>query len=196
MSNMFPNVCYYKPEDQFSFLIISPGTRNVQQKCSSFYQEINASWNHRVNLRRVNVIFYDLNFQYFGPKFSMHSIHSWHSERKSGGTPNNSIYWDGQHERAKFQVSGIWKGKDFTSAVELYERVWKSVISVCREPQRLTDVFYGCEKINKTFLWYTVHLQLLKGVQSSKLGMWKGYHLQIEGGAFPNELLLNFRKFS
>ena len=42
--------------------------------------------------------------------------------------------------------------KAFTSAVELYERVWKSVISVCREPQRLTDVFYGCEKINKTFL--------------------------------------------
>ena len=27
----------------------------------------------------------------------------------------------------------------------------------------------------------TAHLQQLKGMQSSKQGMWKGYHLSIEG---------------
>ena len=43
-----------------------------------------------------------------------------------------------------------------------------------------TDAFYCCEKVEKTF-WFcdifillTVPLQQLKGMQSSKLGMWKG----------------------
>ena len=31
---------------------------------------------------------------------------------------------------------------------------------------------------------------MLKGVQSSNLGMWKGSHLPIEKGAFAKELLL------
>ena len=40
------------------------------------------------------------------------------------------------------QASGIWKGRE-----------GKSLISVCVEkgPKGLTDAFYGCEKIEKTF---------------------------------------------
>ena len=51
----------------------------------------------------------------------------------------------------------------------------------------LKDEFYGFKKAKKTFYSVidsylkTVHLQQLKGMQSSKQGMWKGYHLSIEG---------------
>ena len=87
-----------------------------------------------------------------------------------------------------FQASGIWKGRDFTGWSIYRGReichlgLWKSSIS-----KGLTDEFYGSIKWGKLFfLWLiaikkTVHLQQLKGMQSSKLGMWKGYHLSIEG---------------
>ena len=72
------------------------------------------------------------------------------------------------------------------SLVEVYERVGKSVISVCKnaktgwqmhfravkESTKLCDLFIF--KIN------TIHLQQLKGMQSSKLGLWKGYIFSIE----------------
>ena len=48
--------------------------------------------------------------------------------------------------------------------------------------KRLTDEFY---RQNVLFLWFLFKrqriLQQLKGMQSSKQGMWKGYHLSIEG---------------
>ena len=50
----------------------------------------------------------------------------------------------------------------------------KSAIWVCERDKGLTDEFYSFIK--------TVHyLQQFKGIQSSKQGMWKGYHLSIEG---------------
>ena len=94
----------------------------------------------------------------------------------------------------------------------MYERVGNSVILVCKKTQKdhsllkgLTDAFswsprvdvsyfsilhfsYGCEKAENTF-WFdvycyieSVHLQQLKGMQSSKhAGTEKGHHLSIEG---------------
>ena len=72
--------------------------------------------------------------------------------------------------------------------------------------KRLIDALYGFENVEKTFLfgvsiqisslmnffyrvlvlWFVhilkaIHLQQLKGIKSSKLGLWKGYHLSIEG---------------
>ena len=57
-----------------------------------------------------------------------------------------------------FQVSGIWKGRDFThwskAPAEVYDRVGKSVISVCKKDLKgLTDAFYGCEK-EKKISWF------------------------------------------
>ena len=52
-------------------------------------------------------------------------------------------------------------------------------------PQGITNAFYSCEKVEKTFFWFhiskTVHLQQSEGMQSSKLGMWKGSYLSKEG---------------
>ena len=54
------------------------------------------------------------------------------------------------------------------SLVEVYERVRKSVTSVCKKKKSkgLKDAFYGCEKVEKTSsgFWFihiqkTVHLQ-------------------------------------
>ena len=42
------------------------------------------------------------------------------------------------------------KGHFFHASVEVYERVGKSVISVVKRLS-ITDVFYGCEKVEKTF---------------------------------------------
>ena len=80
----------------------------------------------------------------------------------------------------------IWKGRDFTS-YKVYKRLGKSVIWVCKEG--LTDAFYGCEKKKwwkLLFVWFikilkTVYLQQFKGMQSSKVGMSKGYSLSTEG---------------
>ena len=84
-----------------------------------------------------------------------------------------------------FLAPGIWKGRDFNFLMEVYERVGKSVIWVCERAQRANRWILCLHKIEKTFYicdWkMTVHLQQLKGMQSSKQGMWKGYHLSIGG---------------
>jgi len=45
------------------------------------------------------------------------------------------------------------------------------------------------EKLTITHIKKTGHLQQLKGMHCSKLGMWKGYHLSVdavyEGSTFP-----------
>ena len=83
------------------------------------------------------------------------------------------------------------------SLVELHERIGKSVTLVGRKPQNgyKQKHFYGCEKSgeNVLVLWFihilrTVHLQRLKGIQSSNRGMWKGYH------AFVNVANRTYRK--
>ena len=68
-------------------------------------------------------------------------------------------------------------------------KIWKSrktVISVGKKAQKALQMHYsGCEKswVNGFVLWFihvlkTVYVQQLKGMQSSKLGMWKGYRCQ------------------
>ena len=49
------------------------------------------------------------------------------------------------------------------------------------------EKIYGCKKVEK-ISWFCnfsyfkiVRLQKLKGLQYSKLGMWEGYHLSMEG---------------
>ena len=92
----------------------------------------------------------------------------------------------------------------------MYERVENSVILVCKKAQNkgpfslerthrctllepagrrllfsILHFSYGCEKAENTLDVYSyiesVHLQQLKGMQSSKQGTEKGHHLSIEG---------------
>ena len=76
----------------------------------------------------------------------------------------------------------------------------KTVISVGKKAQKgLTDALHSCEKswVNGLVLWFihilkTVHVQQLKGMQSSKLGMWKEYHCQekvYEGVPFLSKMV-------
>ena len=69
------------------------------------------------------------------------------------------------------------------SLVKVHDRVGKSVISVGKKgPKSLTDAFYGCKKSQENVLVLrfvhilkTVRLRQLKGMQSSKIGVRKGY---------------------
>ena len=74
-----------------------------------------------------------------------------------------------------FQALGIWKGRDIC-----HFRLWnclnalqKNAIDVKKLRKFSGFVIYSYLK--------TVHLQQLKGVQSCKLGMWKGCYLSMEG---------------
>ena len=75
------------------------------------------------------------------------------------------------------------------SLVEVYECVGKYVISSVKRLKRANRCILRQWKSweNVLVLWFihdmlkTVYLQLLKGMQSSILGVWKGYHLSIEG---------------
>ena len=76
----------------------------------------------------------------------------------------------------------------------VYERVGKSVIyfGAVKGRKRANLLASRCilwlckSRRSILLLWFihvleTVHLQPLKGMKSSKLGMWKGYHLSIKG---------------
>ena len=70
----------------------------------------------------------------------------------------------------------------------IWPSIGKSVISVGKKGSKgLTDAFYGWKKSRKRsglgfiHILKTVHLRQLKGMQSSKIGMWKGHHLSLEG---------------
>ena len=74
------------------------------------------------------------------------------------------------------------------SLVEVYERVGKSVISVCKKVSQKTDAFYGCQKVEEMFLFCnlfiilkTVHLQKLQ--RDTKFEPW--------GRAYPYKPLLS-----
>ena len=77
-----------------------------------------------------------------------------------------------------FQASDIWKGSDFTRwSISKGRKIchlgmWKGL-------QGLTYEFYDFIEAGKRSM--TMHLQQLKEMQSSKRGVWKGYHLSIEG---------------
>ena len=103
-----------------------------------------------------------------------------------GGTPYDGLYGEALSRKGYlFLAPGIWKGRDFNFLMEVYERVGKFVIWVCERAQKANRQILWLHKIEKTFYicdWkMTVHLQQLKGKQSSKQGMWKGYHLSIGG---------------
>ena len=60
------------------------------------------------------------------------------------------------------------------SQVEIYERVGKSVIVVCKKgPKGLTDEFYGYKKSRKPSV-FGIDSYLKDGA------WWKGYHLSME----------------
>ena len=71
--------------------------------------------------------------------------------------------------------------------IEVYERGVKSVIWVFERAQSANKWILLFQKVEKTFHfcdWFLFKWQLvqqqLKGMQSSKQGMWKGYYLSIE----------------
>ena len=103
-------------------------------------------------------------------------------------TPYNGLYGEAPPQRVTFfslqvnEMLGI-------SLVEVYECVGKYVISSVKRLKRANRCILRQWKSweNVLVLWFihdmlkTMHLQLLKGMQSSILGVWKGYHLSIEG---------------
>ena len=103
-------------------------------------------------------------------------------------TPFNGLYGEAPPQRGTFfslqvnEILGI-------SLVEVYECVGKYAILSVKRLKRANRCILMQWKSweNVLVLWFihdmlkTMHLQLLKGMQSSILGVWKGYHLSIEG---------------
>ena len=102
--------------------------------------------------------------------------------------PFNGLYGEAPPQRGTFfslqvnEILGI-------SLVEVYECVGKYAILSVKRLKRANRCILMQWKSweNVLVLWFIhdilkkVHLQLLKGMQSSILGVWKGYHLSIEG---------------
>ena len=106
---------------------------------------------------------------------------------RSRGTPYNGLYVEAPPERGTSQSSfrymklmkgctwgfrswSIWKGREICHC-----DLWKDL-------KGLKDPFYGCEKVKETF-WFSdlcPFKSSWKG-QRSKLRMWNGYLLSIEG---------------
>ena len=71
--------------------------------------------------------------------------------RGGGGTPYNGLYRKAPPERGTFLRIWVYEGVGI-SLVEVYERVGKSVIPVCKRPKRVNDAFYRCEIAGKNVL--------------------------------------------
>ena len=103
-------------------------------------------------------------------------------------TPYNGLYWEAPPERVTFFSLQVYEMLGI-SLVEVYECVEKYVTSSVKWLKRANRCILRQWKSweNVLVLWFihdmlkTMHLQLLKGMQSSILGVWKGYHLSIEG---------------
>ena len=85
---------------------------------------------------------------------------------KGGGTPYNGLCGEAPPKRGTF------------FRLQVYETVGKSAILVCKTYRCILWLWKGQEKV--LGFWFvhtfkTVHLQELKGMQSSKRGKWKGY---------------------
>ena len=103
-------------------------------------------------------------------------------------TPFNGLYGEAPPQGGTFfslqvnEILGI-------SLVEVYECVGKYAILSVKRLKRANRCILMQWKSweNVLVLWFIhdilkkVHVQLLKGMQSSILGVWKGYHLSIEG---------------
>ena len=102
-----------------------------------------------------------------------------------GGTPYNGLYGEAPPEMGTFlRLQGQGYERVGISLVEVYERVGRSVISVGKKRVQKGHAFCGCE--NFLVLWF-IHLHFkesaitaVKAMQSSKLGIWKGYLKSIE----------------
>ena len=103
-------------------------------------------------------------------------------------TPYNGLYWEALPERVTFFSPQVYEMLGI-SLVEVYECVEKYVTSSVKRLKRANRCILMQWKSweNVLVLWFihdmlkTMHLQLLKGMQSSILGVWKGYHLSIDG---------------
>ena len=94
-----------------------------------------------------------------------------------GGTPITAFGGGSARNGYLFQASGIWKGEDFMS-------LWKDR-DTCqlRSVKWLTNTTYGCEK-DRTISWFSDlfvfkwrYIYIFSKGFSSRLGMWKRYHL-------------------
>ena len=109
--------------------------------------------------------------------------------------PYNGLYGEAPPERVPFFSLQVYEILGI-SLVQLYECVGKYVISSVKRLKRANRcISRQCKSWeNVLVLWFihdmlkTMHLQSLKGIQRSILGVWKGYHLSIEakrkGGLF------------
>ena len=103
-------------------------------------------------------------------------------------TPYNGLYGEAPREGVTFFSLQVYEMLGI-SLVEVYECVGKYVISSVKRLKRANRCILRQWKSweNVLVLWFihdmlkTVHLQLLKRMQSSILGVWKGYHLSVEG---------------
>ena len=93
-------------------------------------------------------------------------------------------YGEASPERGTFFRIPVYEGAQI-SVAEVHKRVEKSVW-VCKRAQKGYRWIYSFKKSRKRSIFVVdsylkVYLHQLKGMQSSKQGMWKGYHLSIEG---------------
>ena len=104
---------------------------------------------------------------------------------KGGGLPIMAYVGRPHPKRAPFFRLQVYERVGIL-LVKVYERVRKSAISVCKKGQKGLQMHFMAVKRSEKVLgfWFvhtfkTVHLQELKGMQSSKRGKWKGYHSSI-----------------
>ena len=111
--------------------------------------------------------------------FIINSISNW--VNFPGGRGGNSLWWPIQGGCARkgyfFQASGISKGRGFTN--RSIQKGREMSFGSVKGPKRANRLIYGFKKSRKSFV--TLQLQQLKGIQSSKRGMCKAYHLSKEG---------------
>ena len=106
-----------------------------------------------------------------------------------GGTPYNALYGEAPPKKGYyFHASGIWKGTGI-SLVEVYERVWKSF---SKRPKRANgcilwlwesrenDLVKTCNLFIHSQYIHSTFTGQLKGMQSSNLETWKGWHWSIK----------------
>ena len=66
------------------------------------------------------------------------------------GAPYNYLYEEVPPERGTFIRLQVYKRVGI-SLLEVFERVWKSVISLGKKRKRANRSIYGCENVEKTF---------------------------------------------
>lgn len=93
-------------------------------------------------------------------------------------SPQIRSRWKNERVRISIVLLNYKKGYGNVSFLSVSIKGWRMhFMAVKKSVKRPGDI-------------HMVHLQMLKGVQSCNLGMWKGSHLPIEGEAFTKELLL------